>query len=115
MNLDDNISQNIKEDVDKLIQNEKFSPKRKVFLTSNSEVTKAKDFDEIVMFLLRLGFDIELSTKNFSYNKTLNEILKTSYSEITFDITKIPIISHIQKTIIKQNYNKEKLGKIIFN
>ena len=115
LNLDENVIPNIKEQVDKLVQNEKFSPKRKAFLNSKEEITRIKDFDVIVMLLLRLGFDIELSTKNFLYNKTLNEILKTSYSDITFNITKVPILNLIQKEFIKRKYSGSKLGNINFN
>ena len=48
-------------------------------------------------------------------NLIINEIIKTSYSEITFNLIKIPFIRFIQKKIIEQNYCKENLGKIKFN
>ena len=115
LNLDEDVLSFINKDIDNLVQNEKFSPKRKVFLTSKNEITKTKDFNEIIMQLLRLGFDVELSTSKLSYDKTLDEMIKTSYSEITFNLVKIPIISQIQKMIIKKKYKGIKLGNIKFD
>ena len=115
MNLDENISDFRVRNIDFLVQSEKFSPMRKAILTSNGEITKTINFEKNVMLLLRLGFDIELSTRKLSFDKTINEILKTSYSEITFNLVKIPIINWVQKKIIENHYKGIKLGSIKFD
>ena len=115
LNLDENISDFRVRNIDFLVQSEKFSPMRKAILTSNGEITKTINFEKNVMLLLRLGFDIELSTRKLSFDKTINEILKTSYSEITFNLVKIPIINWVQKKIIENHYKGIKLGSIKFD
>lgn len=111
----DKISFNFMEDkIDKLVQEEKFSPKRKVFLSSKNEISKHQDFERFSMFLLRLGFDIEFTTSQMQYNKVFDEILKTSYSKITFELCKFPVFNYIQKFKIERQYNNVKLGSIEF-
>ena len=69
------------DDIDKLIREEKFSPLRKAYLTSDyKEITKSPNFEKAVITLLQLGFDLSFTTSK--YNKTTEEILKTSCSEV---------------------------------
>lgn len=115
LDIDDKNVLNIVENIiDKLVQDEKFHPQRKVFLTSSGEITNNFNFEKISYILLRLGFDLEFVTTKKTYDKTINEILKSSYSTIKFEMSKIPIVSTIIQKKINAQYCGEKLGKIIF-
>lgn len=114
INLSKTAATFIGNDIDKLVQEEKFSPKRKAIISSQTDVTKQSNFEEVIMLLLRLGFDIEFTTNQTRKNKIIDEILKTSYSKITFRLNKLPIIKTIQMFKIKWQYNYKKLGTINF-
>ena len=67
--------------IDNLIKEEKFAPSRIAFLTSDyKEITKSPNFENTAKTLLRLGFDLNFETKK--YNTIIEEIIKTSYSEV---------------------------------
>ncbi len=114
INLSKTTAPFIENDIDKLIQEEKFAPKRRAIISSQTDVTKQSNFEEVVMLLLRLGFDIEFTTSQIKRSKILDEILKTSYSKITFRLSKLPITKTIQMFKIKRQYNYKKLGTINF-
>ena len=74
-------------------------------LASSKEITNTKDFEKIIMLLLRLGFDLDFTTSRITYSKIIDEILKTSYSTIKID-NKIPFASYFAK----KQYSKLRLG-----
>lgn len=112
LNLDEDVLSYISNDIDFLVQNEKFHPKRKAFLTSKNEITKTKNFEKVVITLLRLGFDLEFTTKNIRRSNILNEILKTSNSKITFNISNYSLFKRLISIHIKKLYSFKKLGEI---
>ncbi len=112
----DNISVNyLNEILDRIVREEKYAYNRKAYLSSSREITQNPDFNEISMLLLRLGFDLEFETKEIKFNKTIDEILKTSYSTVIFNISSnIPFMSAIKKSRILNQY-KNYSDKIKFN
>lgn len=108
INIDETNIDFIEKTVNKIIENENFSPKRKVFISSNKEITKHKDFHKIAMLLLRLGFDLDFETQEIKFNQTIDEILKTSSSNIKI---KSGILSPL-KYFISNSYKGEKQGNI---
>ena len=114
LDLDCLVFSTIKEKVDKLVKEDKFSPLRKVYIHSTKEITKTEDFDIIVMTLLRLGFDLVFQTSETRYKKIIDEILKTSNSEITFKLnSKIPFLNKLRKYNINNIY-RNRWGNISF-
>ena len=111
----DNISvKDLNEILDKLAKEEKLSANRRAYLNSSGEITINENIEEMIMLLLRLGYDIEFTTKDANYYKIIDEMLKTSYSVITFDLkSKIPFVEKYRKSKIKKQYNKV-LGEIKF-
>lgn len=67
------------EEIDKRVQEDYFSPKRRVIVEYD------KTNSEKIMFLLRLGFDFDLKLKKIIYDRKIKEILKTSNSVIYSD------------------------------
>lgn len=65
------------EEIEKMVQDGKFSPLRRLKVEYN-KLNKHK-----IMLLLRLGFDFDINLNNFIIDKDINEILKTSNSVIT--------------------------------
>ncbi len=77
----DELSKQQLDDIDKLVQSEKFAPVRTAFLTSKyKNITKSPDFEQKSLTFLRLGFDLNFKTNR--KNKIIDEILKTSESKI---------------------------------
>lgn len=103
----DNIDEKyVTENINKIIENENFSPKRIAFITSKNEITKNKNFKKIMLTLLRLGFDLQFETSESTYNKIIDEITKTSHSTITIKT------NFIKKLFVKQTYKSDRLGTI---
>lgn len=77
--LYENVLEMSDEEIDKRVQEDYFSPKRRVVVEYN------KNNAEKIMFLLRLGFDFDLKLKRIIYDRKIKEILATSNSVIYSD------------------------------
>ncbi len=76
----------LKNTLEQLFENENFAVKRTAYLISSNEITKIQEFKDIAYYLLRLGFNIELKTGSIKYSEPIDEIIKTSYSTVTFSL-----------------------------
>lgn len=122
INLDTVNYNYLKNNLDRLFETENFAIKRTAYLSSSDEITKIQNFEDVVYYLLRLGFNVELQTSNFKYSETIDEILKTSYSTVTFNfkVKKLfgifPLFHIIKRNMLANLYNKDSsLGKININ
>jgi molybdenum cofactor biosynthesis enzyme MoaA len=114
INIENLSVDSLNEILDKLAREEKLSANRRAYLNSAGEITIDENIEKMIMLLLRLGYDIEFATKEIKYNKVIDEMLKTSYSVVTFDVkSKIPFMEKYNKSKILKQYNKV-LGEIRF-
>lgn len=112
----------LKNNLEKLFETESFAPERKAYLSSSKEITEVTDFSDIIYYLLRLGFSIELKTSSFKYSKSVDELIKTSYSKVYFNLKVKKLFGIFSlfnifkiNRIINLYRNEPKLGKIEFN
>ncbi len=100
----------IDEQIDTLIQEEKFSPLRKVYTTISKPIdteTRKK-----LKLLLQLGFDFNIEIKNYIEDEVIDEIIKTSYSNITYIKSK-NLFSFLKNIKLKNKYlNMPKLSNL---
>lgn len=98
------------DEIDRLVQEEKFSPKRR----ANLKILKPIDneFENKLMAILRLGFDFDIEIENFIEHPVLDEIIKTSYSNINY-VKRKNIFTIFKYNKIKAKYkNMIKLGSV---
>lgn len=100
----------IEEEIDALVQEEKFSPLRKVYTTISKPIdteTRKK-----LKLLLQLGFDFNIEIKNYIEDEVIDEIIKTSYSNITYIKSK-NLFSFLKNIKLKNKYlNMPKLSNL---
>ncbi len=96
--------------IDKLIQDEKFSPKRRANLKIYAPIDK--NLEEKLMALLRLGFDFDIEIENYIQSPVLDEIIKTSSSNINYQRSNC-IFDIFKESCLKYKYkNMIKLGEV---
>lgn len=76
------ISAELIEQLDKLVSEEKFSPIRRVFIKISAPVSD--ELSNNLMKLLQLGFDFNIEIENNIQADIIDEIIKTSFSSITY-------------------------------
>ncbi len=110
LNIDENIDFDA---LNKQISEDKFSPERRAFLSSQyKDITKATDFDKKITELLQLGFDLEFTTESSIKSPIIEEILKTSFSTIKFSYAH-SLFKVLKDAETKRIYAKmPKLGRI---
>ncbi|MBE7704871.1 MAG: radical SAM protein [Cyanobacteria bacterium SIG29] len=99
--------------IDELVRNEEFSPKRRVKMTISKPVLD-NEADKLKT-ILRLGFDFDIEIKNYISSPILDEIVKTSYSNIVYLKGKNNLLNLFKINRLKNKYKKMiKLSKIEF-
>jgi len=98
------------EKIDKLVQEERFSPKRRCSVKISKSIDK--ETEQKLMTILRLGFDFDIDIENCIEAPILDEIIKTSFSRITY-ITNKNIFSIFKINRLKSKYKDMiKLGSV---
>lgn len=98
------------EQIDNLVQEEKFSPKRRAAIKISKAINK--ELEQKLMSVLRLGFDFDIDIENYIEHPVLDEIIKTSYSNINYIKSK-NIFGIFKYHKIKSKYkNMIKLGSV---
>lgn len=101
------------EQLDKLVQEEKFSPKRTSIVKISQKPDKYQE--EKLMSMLRLGFDFNIEIENYIDSKVIEEIIKTSHSKINYKLKCFDIFAFLKIQKLKSKYkNMIKLGTIEF-
>lgn len=96
------------EQIDNLVQEEKFSLKRRAALKISKAIDK--ELEQKLMSVLRLGFDFDIDIENYLEHPVIDEIIKTSYSNINYIKSK-NIFGIFKYHKIKSKYkNMIKLG-----
>ncbi len=72
----------IEKQIDKLVQEERFSPERRAFIKISNPINE--NLSKRLMLLLRLGFDFNIEIENYIESDVIDEIIKTSNSEIIY-------------------------------
>ena len=102
----------IKNQIDKLVQEEKFSHKRRVFIKIANPMEE--NLSKKLMLLLRLGFDFNIQIENYVESDIIDEIIKTSFSDITY-LKNRNILDFFKVRKLKAKYdNMIKLSKVNF-
>ncbi len=100
------------EKINKLIQNEKFSPTRKIFVKISRDIDS--ELKEKLMSFLRLGFDFDITIENFVDDEIIEEIIKTSYSTVNYQVSK-KFFDLFKKNYLQKKYKSiEKLSNVVF-
>lgn len=100
----------IKNYIEKIIEEERFSPLRRVFIEIKDTNLLLKYSAQIIQ-LLRLGFDFVIKVKKLNKNWLIDEILKTSNSQIDVMPASInDIFSYHKSCLLYKNCVKQ--GKI---
>lgn len=102
----------IKNQIDKLVQEEKFSSERRIFIKIAKPIKE--DLRKKLMLLLRLGFDFNIQIENYVESDIIDEIIKTSFSDITY-LKNRNILDFFKVRKLKAKYdNMIKLSKVNF-
>ena len=100
----------IEEQINSLIEEEKFSPIRKIY-TKISKPIEEETRKKLILFL-RLGFDFDIEIENYIEDEVIDEIIKTSHSQITY-IKNKNIFNFLKNKKLKNKYDKiTKLGNV---
>ncbi len=100
----------IEEQINSLIEEEKFSPIRKIY-TKISKPIEEETRKKLILFL-RLGFDFDIEIENYIEDEVIDEIIKTSHSQITY-IRNKNIFNFLKNKKLKNKYEKiTKLGNV---
>ena len=99
--------------LDEIVRNEEFSPKRRVKMTISKPIIDIET--DKLKAILRLGFDFDIEIKNYISSHILDEIIKTSYSNIVYLKGKNNLLNLFKINRLKNKYKKMiKLSKIEF-
>ncbi len=102
------------DELDKLVKDEKFSPNRKFYITLDKKIDL--QLSEKLMAILRLGFDFDIKISNFIDDDIIEEILKTSNSQVTYMYSRNNLIDLFYKFKLSKKYeNIVKIGNIVFS
>lgn len=98
------------DEIDKLVKEEKFSPKRRAYIKISKNIDK--NIEQQLMTILRLGFDFDIDIEDYIEHPIIDEIVKTSYSTVNYKKSKNIFAFFKLKKLQAKYKNMLKLGVV---